>query len=56
MIGSTVMLLDDGIDSGNIIASARTPLNGRESLLELHIKVIDHMIFVLKLLFILPIW
>jgi methionyl-tRNA formyltransferase len=42
IIGNTVMWLDAGIDSGNIIATARTPLNGRESLLDLHIKVIDH--------------
>src|SRR5206468_12540277 len=39
LIGNTVMWLDAGIDSGAIIATERTPLTGRESLLELHIAV-----------------
>ncbi|MDR3448849.1 MAG: formyltransferase family protein, partial [Alphaproteobacteria bacterium] len=42
LIGNTVMWLDDGIDSGNLIATERTPLTGRESLFELHRKVMDH--------------
>jgi folate-dependent phosphoribosylglycinamide formyltransferase PurN len=42
LIGSTVMWLDSGIDSGNIISTDRTLLNGSESFRELHIKVIDH--------------
>jgi len=42
MIGNTIMWLDAGIDSGNIVATERTPLDGRESLLDLHIKVMDH--------------
>ncbi len=42
LIGNTVMWIDPGIDSGAIIATERTPLDGRESFLELHIKVMDH--------------
>jgi folate-dependent phosphoribosylglycinamide formyltransferase PurN len=42
LIGSTVMWLDAGIDSGNIVATERVPLTGSEDLLALHIKVMDH--------------
>lgn len=42
LIGNTVMWLDPGIDSGNIIASEQTPLTGRETLSELHWKVMEH--------------
>lgn len=42
LIGNTVMWIDPGIDSGTIIATERTPLSGRESLAELHLKVMDH--------------
>ena len=42
LIGNTVMWLNKGIDSGNIITTQRTPLVGNESLLELHIKVMNH--------------
>jgi folate-dependent phosphoribosylglycinamide formyltransferase PurN len=42
LIGNTIMWLDAGIDTGAIIATERTPLTGRERLVELHIKVIDH--------------
>ena len=42
LIGNTVMWIDPGIDSGAIITTERTPLTGRESLKELHIKVMDH--------------
>jgi len=42
MIGNTVMWLDEGIDSGNIISTEQTPLAGHESFFELHIKVMDH--------------
>lgn len=42
LIGNTVMWIDEGIDSGNLVATGQTPLTGRESLTELHIKVIDH--------------
>ena len=42
LIGNTVMWLDPGIDTGNIIATEQTPLNGGEDLLGLHRKVMDH--------------
>lgn len=42
LIGNTIMWIDAGIDSGNIIATERTQLKGNESLLEIHIKVMDH--------------
>lgn len=42
LIGNTIMWLDAGIDTGNIIASAKTPLLGNESLKELHFKVMEH--------------
>ena len=42
LIGNTVMWLDSGIDSGNIILTEATPLSGKETLLELHIKVMNH--------------
>ena len=42
LIGNTVMWLDTGVDSGNLIATERTELNGAESLHELHWKVMEH--------------
>lgn len=42
LIGNTVMWIDAGIDSGNIIATEQTPLDRTESLTGLHIKVMDH--------------
>ena len=42
LIGNTVMWLDAGIDSGAIIATERTPLTGRESLLDLQLSVMEH--------------
>jgi methionyl-tRNA formyltransferase len=42
MIGNTVMWLDRGIDSGDIIATERTPLRYDESLDELYWKVMEH--------------
>ncbi|MBC7488725.1 MAG: hypothetical protein H7240_00480 [Glaciimonas sp.] len=42
LIGNTVMWLDAGIDSGNIITTERTPLTGDERLSDLHLKVMDH--------------
>lgn len=41
-IGNTIMWIDPGIDSGSVIATERTPLKGSETLLDLHIKVMDH--------------
>lgn len=42
LIGNTIMKLDQGIDSGAIIATELTKLNGNESLSELHYKVMEH--------------
>ena len=42
LIGNTVMWLDAGIDTGNIIATERTPLTGKESLIGLHWAVMEH--------------
>jgi len=42
LIGNTVMWIDAGIDSGAIIATERTRLDGGEALGELHLKVMDH--------------
>ncbi|PSW62350.1 hypothetical protein C0W54_05795 [Photobacterium kishitanii] len=42
LIGNTVMWLDDGIDTGNLIVTEKCPLTGNESLTELHIKVMNH--------------
>lgn len=41
-IGNTIMWIDDKIDTGAIVLSHCTPLEGNESLLELNIKVINH--------------
>lgn len=41
-IGNSVMWIDAGIDTGNLIATERTPLDGDESLIQLHVKVMDH--------------
>lgn len=42
LIGNTIMWLDEGVDSGALIATERTPLTGDESLKELHVRVMDH--------------
>lgn len=42
LIGNTVMWIDRGIDSGHILTSECTPLNGEESLAQLHVKVMNH--------------
>lgn len=42
LIGNTIMWLDLGIDSGNIITTEQTRLTGSESLFELHWKVMEH--------------
>jgi len=42
LIGNTVMWLDAGIDSGNIIATEQTRLDGQETLFEMHWKVMEH--------------
>lgn len=42
LIGNTVMWIDEGIDSGNLIKTGLTEFSGDESLLEVHIKVMEH--------------
>lgn len=42
LIGNTVMWIDGGIDSGAIVTTERTTLTGRETLSELHLKVMEH--------------
>jgi methionyl-tRNA formyltransferase len=42
LIGNTIMWIDKGIDSGNIITTEITPLSGNETLNDLHIKVMEH--------------
>jgi methionyl-tRNA formyltransferase len=42
LIGNTIMWLDRGIDTGNIIATERTPLDGNETLFDLHWNVMEH--------------
>ena len=42
LIGNTIMWLDLGIDSGNIITTEQTRLDGRETLFEMHWKVMEH--------------
>lgn len=42
LIGNTIMWIDKGIDSGNIITSDTVKLDGTESLDELHFKVMEH--------------
>ncbi len=42
LIGNTIMWLDLGIDSGNIITTEQTSLDGSESLFEMHWKVMEH--------------
>ena len=42
MIGNTIMWIDLGIDTGNIVTTEITEFNGDESLTEVHIKVMEH--------------
>lgn len=42
LIGNTIMWIDEGIDSGNLILTEQTPFTGNESLLEVHRKVMNH--------------
>jgi methionyl-tRNA formyltransferase len=42
LIGSSVLWLDPGIDTGPIIATEQTPLSGQESLDQLHWAVMEH--------------
>jgi methionyl-tRNA formyltransferase len=42
LIGNTVMWLDLGIDTGHLITTERTPLDGTEDLDQLHWRVMEH--------------
>lgn len=42
LIGNTIMWIDKGIDTGNILTTEFTTLNGNENLLGLNIKVMEH--------------
>jgi len=42
LIGNTVMWIDIGVDTGNIITTEITEFTGNETLLGVHIKVMDH--------------
>tara|TARA_B110001452_G_scaffold266390_1_gene273141 strand:+ start:1537 stop:2349 length:813 start_codon:yes stop_codon:yes gene_type:complete len=42
LIGNTIMWIDSGIDSGNILTTERTILTGNENLNQIHIKVMEH--------------
>lgn len=42
LIGNTIMWIDAGIDSGNIITSELTEFTGNESFSGIHLKVMEH--------------
>lgn len=42
LIGNTIMWIDKGIDSGNIVTTELTEFNGDETLKDVHIKVMEH--------------
>jgi folate-dependent phosphoribosylglycinamide formyltransferase PurN len=42
LIGNTIMWIDKGIDTGNILTTEFTSLSGDENLPELHLKVMEH--------------
>lgn len=42
LIGNTIMWIDKGIDSGNIITSETINFTGNESINEIHVKVMEH--------------
>jgi methionyl-tRNA formyltransferase len=42
LIGNTIMWIDEGIDSGNLILTEQTAFTGTESFLEVHRKVMNH--------------
>jgi methionyl-tRNA formyltransferase len=42
LIGNTIMWIDKGIDTGNILTTAFTPIAGDEDLPALHAKVMEH--------------
>ena len=42
LIGNTIMWIDAGIDTGVLLATEQTPLQGNETAQELHVKVMEH--------------
>lgn len=42
LIGNTIMWIDEGIDSGNILTTEKTEVNWNGSLLDIHIDVMEH--------------
>jgi|AntAceMinimDraft_14_1070370.scaffolds.fasta_scaffold09166_5 methionyl-tRNA formyltransferase len=42
LVGNTIMWIDEGIDSGNIVTTEFTEVNWGKSLLDVHIKVMEH--------------
>lgn len=42
LIGNTIMWIDSGIDTGNIVSTELTEFKGDERLLDIHIKVMEH--------------
>ena len=42
LIGNTIMWIDAGIDTGNILTTEFTDISGEENLLQLHINVMEH--------------
>jgi len=42
LIGNTIMWIDSGIDSGNIVTTAFTNIDSSDNLLNIHIKVMEH--------------
>jgi methionyl-tRNA formyltransferase len=42
LVGNTIMWIDEGIDSGNIVTTEHTEIEWSESLLDIHIAVMEH--------------
>jgi methionyl-tRNA formyltransferase len=42
LIGNTIMWINAGIDTGNLVCTELTAFTGDESLLDIHIKVMEH--------------
>jgi len=42
LVGNTIMWIDEGIDSGNIITTELTKVDWSKSLLDIHIAVMEH--------------
>lgn len=42
LVGNTIMWINEGIDSGNLILTEQTALEGKESFFDIHLKVMEH--------------